>query len=73
MTSPCSGLPGGCLPPRYYLPLADVRTELFRSSKTRTHCPYKGTATYWSVVVGRTGHEDLAALEAAVRQLADHR
>jgi len=37
------------LPPRYYLPLADVRMDLLVPSKTETHCPYKGTATYWSV------------------------
>lgn len=48
------------LPPRYYLPMTDVRVELLRPSRTRTHCPYKGTATYWSVVIGRTVHQDLA-------------
>lgn len=48
------------LPPRYYLPMTDVRVELLRPSRTRTHCPYKGTATYWSVMIGRTVHEDLA-------------
>ena len=47
------------LPPRYYLPPSDVRLDLLRPSPTQTRCPYKGTATYWSVVVGDTVHEDL--------------
>ena len=37
------------LPPRYYLPLPDVRTDLLRPSTTQTRCPYKGTAAYYSV------------------------
>ena len=40
------------LPPRYYLPLTDVRTDLLTPSDTVTHCPYKGTAAYWSVTTG---------------------
>jgi uncharacterized protein (DUF427 family) len=36
------------LPTRYYLPFADVRTELLTASETITACPYKGTARYWS-------------------------
>jgi uncharacterized protein (DUF427 family) len=47
------------LPPRYYLPLADLRRELLRPSDTRTRCPYKGTAGYWSVEVNGRRHEDL--------------
>jgi uncharacterized protein (DUF427 family) len=47
------------LPPRYYLPLPDVRTELLRPSATQTHCPYKGTAAYWSVDTGHRVHEDI--------------
>lgn len=47
------------LPPRYYLPLAHVRTDLLRPSGTRTHCPYKGEASYFSVELNGTLHEDL--------------
>src|SRR5215207_6070131 len=47
------------LPPRYYLPLTDVRVELLRPSSTRTICPYKGTASYWSLAIGEKLHEDL--------------
>jgi uncharacterized protein (DUF427 family) len=36
------------LPPRYYLPLTDVRLDLLRPSGATSCCPYKGTATYWS-------------------------
>ena len=46
------------LPPRYYLPLTDVRMDLLRPSPTQTQCPYKGTATYWSLLVDGTEHED---------------
>lgn len=38
----------GC-PVRYYLPPEDVRTELLTASDTRTHCPFKGDASYWSL------------------------
>jgi uncharacterized protein (DUF427 family) len=47
------------LPPRYYLPLPDVRTDLLRPSDLETHCPYKGTAGYWSVDTGTSVHEDV--------------
>lgn len=38
----------GC-PPRYYLPAEDVRLDLLTPSDTRTDCPFKGTASYWSL------------------------
>ena len=47
------------LPPRYYLPLTDIRTELLRPSESQSHCPYKGAASYWSVDTGTSVHEDV--------------
>jgi uncharacterized protein (DUF427 family) len=47
------------LPPRFYLPLSDVRFDLLKPSGTQTRCPYKGTADYWSVEVNGVVHEDL--------------
>ena len=46
-------------PPRYYLPLTDVRMDLLVSSDSESHCPYKGTASYWSVVIDGNVHEDV--------------
>lgn len=45
------------LPPRWYVPVADVRTDLLRDSETLTVCAYKGVATYKSVI---DGPEDVA-------------
>ncbi|MEU4762244.1 DUF427 domain-containing protein [Actinosynnema sp. NPDC023794] len=47
------------LPARYYLPMTDVRLDLLRSTDLSTSCPYKGTAEYWSVVVGDQTHENV--------------
>ncbi|MFJ2768157.1 DUF427 domain-containing protein [Streptomyces sp. NPDC087300] len=38
----------GC-PVRHYLPPEDVRTDLLTPSDTTTYCPFKGTASYWSL------------------------
>lgn len=47
------------LPPRYYLPLSDIRMALLRPSARQTSCPYKGTANYWSVDTGTAVHDDV--------------
>jgi uncharacterized protein (DUF427 family) len=47
------------LPARYYLPPEDVRLDRLEASLTRTVCPYKGTARYWSVR-GSAAGRDLA-------------
>jgi uncharacterized protein (DUF427 family) len=38
--------------PGYYLHPDDVRTDLLVPGTARTHCEWKGAATYWTVVVG---------------------
>jgi uncharacterized protein (DUF427 family) len=48
------------LPPRFYLPMTDLRLDLLVPSEKVTHCPYKGRARYWSVRVGEDVHPDLA-------------
>jgi uncharacterized protein (DUF427 family) len=48
------------LPPRFYLPPADVRLDLLEPSSTKTRCPYKGSASYWHARVGDALHADLA-------------
>ncbi len=40
------------LPTRYYIPATDVRTDLLTANDSASVCPYKGTATYWSLTVG---------------------
>lgn len=39
----------GC-EPVYYLPLSSVNSALLQQSSTSTYCPYKGEASYYSLV-----------------------
>ncbi len=48
------------LPNRYYLPARDVRTELLAPSATHTVCPYKGQASYRTLLAGETRVADVA-------------
>ncbi len=42
----------GTYPPVHYIPLADVDPALIRRSEHASHCPFKGQASYWNIVVG---------------------
>ena len=41
----------GSANPVHYIPRGDARWDLFTKTATRTRCPYKGEASYYSVTV----------------------
>ena len=47
------------LPPRWYFPADDVRTDLLVPSDTKSTCAYKGVASYHSVHAGGEEHADV--------------
>jgi uncharacterized protein (DUF427 family) len=55
--------------PVVYVPLADVDAALLAPTQTRTHCPFKGDASYWTVTAGDRVVED--ALWAYEQPLPD--
>lgn len=48
------------LAPLLYVDASHVRTDLLRRSATSSYCNYKGTATYWSAVIGDSVVDDAA-------------
>jgi uncharacterized protein (DUF427 family) len=44
----------------HYFPVEDVATEFLEQSPTVTHCPWKGDASYYTVVVDGHRNEDAA-------------
>ncbi len=63
-------------PVAYYLPMADVNSSVLEPTQTQTYCPYKGDASYWSVVGSEGRIEDAVwgyrTPYPAVAQIADH-
>ena len=47
------------LPTRYYLSPEDVRMDLFRPTSFTTQCPFKGTASYWTLELNGTDHDGI--------------
>jgi uncharacterized protein (DUF427 family) len=48
------------LPPRWYVPRADVRFELLTPTDTTSTCPYKGVASYYTATIDGAEYEDVA-------------
>ena len=44
----------------HYFPASSIKTEFFRPSGTHTVCPWKGTASYYDVVVNGDTNSDAA-------------
>jgi len=44
----------------HYFPADSIRREHFRENETHTVCPWKGTASYYDVVVGGEVNKDAA-------------
>ena len=40
----------GSYPDVLYFPLEDVCTEVLKPTQHETYCPFKGTASYWSII-----------------------
>jgi uncharacterized protein (DUF427 family) len=65
-------------PPVYYVPLADVDSTVLKPTDTSTYCPYKGDASYYSVVQSAEGQavEDAVWFYEhpyrSVAEIADH-
>lgn len=59
-----------------YIPREDADMSLLRKTQHRTHCPYKGDCSYYSIVVdGRTAENAVWSYEApypAMARIAGH-
>lgn len=57
------------LPLRYYIPPGDVRRDLLAPTETKTRCPFKGIASYWSLAAN--GREAADAVWAYLDPIDD--
>jgi len=63
-------------PPVQYIPREDAQMTFFQSTAHKTHCPYKGDASYFSLKAGDKGAENAvwSYVEPypAVKEIAGH-
>src|ERR1700732_989757 len=52
------------LPPQVYVPVQDIRADLIQPTEHHTYCPFKGTASYWTVTAARQGQQSQVAENA---------
>lgn len=55
----------------HYFPPESINKEYFTDSDTHTVCPWKGTASYYNVVVDGQENKDAAWYYPETKQLAD--
>ena len=55
-----------------YFPPTAVNQEYFRESETHTVCPWKGTASYYDVVVNDDVNRDAAWYYPTTKEAAKH-
>jgi uncharacterized protein (DUF427 family) len=56
----------------HYFPPESLRREFFRESAKRTHCPWKGDASYYHVVVDGASNDDAAWTYPETKDAAAH-
>ncbi|RNJ45301.1 hypothetical protein B5V01_03375 [Mesorhizobium erdmanii] len=61
-------------PPAFYIPFADIDFDKLSSTQHSTHCPYKGDASYWSVLpAGEGGQNAMWAYERPFDEMTEIR
>lgn len=61
-------------PAAFYIPFADIDFGKLASTEHSTHCPYKGDASYWSVLpAGETGQNAMWAYERPFDEMTEIR
>ena len=54
----------------HYFPPSAIKQEFFKESNTHTVCPWKGTASYYTIEVEGESHPDAAWYYPEVSELA---
>ncbi|QKC97797.1 DUF427 domain-containing protein [Mesorhizobium sp. NZP2298] len=61
-------------PAAFYIPFADIDFGKLSATEHSTHCPYKGDASYWSVLLaGETGQNAMWAYERPFDEMTEIR
>lgn len=61
-------------PPVFYIPFEDIDFDRLLKTELSTHCPYKGDASYWSVLpAGETGKDAMWAYERPFDEMTEIR
>jgi uncharacterized protein (DUF427 family) len=56
----------------HYFPASALNTEFFKASATHTNCPWKGTASYYTIDVNGEQNKDAAWFYPEPKDAAKH-